>query len=265
MSLRKRHIIRGMMAGAIILLLPSCRGILEDLYDEAPSDNPEIVTEGKLYVDASDWNKWHYIDFASESKENPDSVVTRVVTISIPSVADTDILPSDEKPASGSPGLYTYWYDVYGSGLDKREFRSFIPTEAQKDADQWMIAVHRNNVRTNVGAVAMTDYTDIASVPDNDEYLKSLSYKKDEWDESNVWVSQDQMLLGLIGNQGITVNKTLSSWLRVDIPPTPPKFTLNNRVFILHTADGEYYAIQLEDYRSLTNVKCCLTINYRSL
>lgn len=71
------------------------------------------------------------------------------------------------------------------------------------------------------------------------------------------------MLLGLIGNQGIDINSTLSSWLTIDIPPMPPAFTLDSRVYILRLDDGSLAALQLENYQSNTGTKCCLTIKYR--
>ncbi|MDE6714946.1 MAG: HmuY family protein, partial [Muribaculaceae bacterium] len=65
------------------------------------------------------------------------------------------------------------------------------------------------------------------------------------------------------GNQGILVNNVLSTWLKVNLPPIPPSFTLNNKVFIIKTPEGRFGAIQLENYQSSTGVKCCLTINYK--
>ncbi|MBQ8056332.1 MAG: hypothetical protein IJ270_05925, partial [Paludibacteraceae bacterium] len=59
------------------------------------------------------------------------------------------------------------------------------------------------------------------------------------------------------------VNKLLSSWITVNIPPVPPSFSFNNHVFILRLKDGTYAALQLENYISPTGKKCYLTINYK--
>ena len=71
------------------------------------------------------------------------------------------------------------------------------------------------------------------------------------------------MLLGSVPSQGIAINKVLSSWLSMEIPPMPPSFSLNNHVFILRLKDGTYAAIQLENYLSPKGVKCWMTINYK--
>lgn len=82
-------------------------------------------------------------------------------------------------------------------------------------------------------------------------------------DENEVWDSQSQMLQSLVPSQGIKLNRVLSSWLKMIIPPMPPQFVHNNHIFILRLADSTYAALQLEDYLSLTGTKCYLTINYK--
>ena len=78
-----------------------------------------------------------------------------------------------------------------------------------------------------------------------------------------MWIDQDRMLLGIIGNQGTAVNTVLSSWLRIEIPPMPPAFTPDSRVFVIRLGDGTMGALQLADYQSAAGVKCCLSIKYR--
>jgi hypothetical protein len=85
----------------------------------------------------------------------------------------------------------------------------------------------------------------------------------DEWNETDVWTVQDKMLLGLIGNQRMKVNNVLGNWLRMSIPPIPPVFTMNSHVFIVRFGDGTYAALRLKNYIGPTNVKCCLTIEYK--
>ena len=88
-------------------------------------------------------------------------------------------------------------------------------------------------------------------------------FKPDEWSETDVWVDQSRMLQSLVGNQGIKINKVLSSWLTVNIPPIPPDFTSNNHVFLIRFKDGHYAAVQLENYMNSEGTKCWLTINYK--
>ena len=230
--------------------LSACHGILDELYDK-PSDDV-ILKEGQLYVDASSWTDWYYLDLADTEKG--------FVKKEISQEGDQQ---SMSPPSSKTEGLYTYWYDVFGEGLSKHEFRSFTPTEKQPEPESWHIAVHRNNVRTNGGAVYETSYTSINDLPESSEAFADATFTEDEWNELDVWTIQAQMLQGLIGNQGIKINPVLSSWLKVSLPPVPPVFTLNNHVFIVRFEDDTYAALQLENYQNAAGVKCHLIINYR--
>ena len=226
--------------------------MFDDIYDE-PEENVDVKKE-QLYLDASSWADWYYI--------NLNATKDKVVKMTIPTEA-VDASHRVSPPPLGTAGLYTYWYDVFGDGLSEHEYRSFSPTAPQPEPDEWHIAVHRNNVRTNGGAAYETPYTSMKNLPPSSEAFADVTFTEDTWNELDVWVVQSQMLQGLIGNQGIKVNPVLSSWLRVSLPPIPPTFTLNNHVFIIKFKDGTFGAIQLENYQSPTGVKCFLTINYK--
>lgn len=247
-----------------MLLLPSCEGIMAGVYDE-PADGEEVRTaEGQLYVDASDWSMWYYLDLpalAESVSENPDyNTSSAWVPLAVPA---PEAAETSEVPQQGTPGVYTYWYDVYGAGVSRFEYRAWAPAERQPEPESWSIAVHRNNLRTNGGAITRTDCDDIDALPLTHRYLETLEFSADEWNETDVWINQDRMLAGIIGNQGIEINRTGSAWLRIDIPPMPPAFTIDRSVLVLRLADGSYGALQLRDYQSAAGVKCCLTISYR--
>ena len=230
--------------------LSACHGILDDIYDDPSND--VTLKEGQLYVDASSWTEWYYIDLLDTNKE--------WVSMSIP----TEKLPTLSPQPSAlnpQPGIYTYWYDVFGAGLSNHEFQSFTPTAEQPEPEKWHIAVHRNNVRTNGGAAYETSYTSMSELPESSEAFADATFTPDTWNELDVWTIREQMLQGFVGNQGIRVNPVLSSWLKLEIPPVPPAFTLNNHVFIVRFDDDTYAAIQLENYQNAAGVKCCLTIN----
>lgn len=253
--------VNGILTGIVMaVVLTGCEGVFGGIYDE-PDNSGEVTVNGTLYVDASDWTQWHYLDLhqladsvAADSTYNT-SLAWR--TFDIPTEPLTDPAPGDRN------GIYTYWYDVFGAGISVNEFRDFYATAPQPEPESWTLAVHRNNVRTNGCEAAATGLTDIDKVPADSEYLEGLTYRADEWNELDVWVIRERMLSGLIGNQGLEVNPVLSSWLRVDIPPMPPAFTMNPEVFVLRLPDGTHAAIQLQDYVSSEGVKCCLTIKYR--
>ncbi len=242
------------------LLFTACNGMFEGVYDE-PKEESAVTASGQLYIDASDWTKWHYIDLkevaegaASDPDYNPSGAW---VTLDIPLEKTADTAVPEQ------PGIYTYWYDVFGEGISKYEFRESYATEAQPEPKNWSIAVHRNNVRTNGGSAAATEFTSIDRLPSDPAYYESLDFKADQWNERDVWTIQEKMLLGLIGNQGIAVNEVLSGWLTINIPPMPPAFTHNPTVYVVKLADGSMGALQLQNYMNSTGKKCCLTINYK--
>lgn len=257
-SLLNMHKVSTMVA--TLMGLSSCSGIFDNVYDDPPEEEA-ITMAGQLYVNASDWGVWHYIDLnevneaTSENESfNPSSLWQH---FEIP-LSETE----STEPDNGECGIYTYWYDVFGEGISKNEYRDFYPTARQPEPERWSFAVHRNNVRTNSGEVARTNFHSLDELPAGTKWTESLIFTKDAWNEKDVWTIQDRMLLGLIGNQGIEINNNLSSWLTIAIPPMPPAFTHSDNVFILRLADGTLAALQLENYQSATGTKCCLTINY---
>lgn len=248
------------IAGAGALLLVACNGLFDNMYDEAPEEVTPAA--GQLIIDATSWANWYYVDLPALKSlaDNGDSAaLLKAQTEFEPYPIPMELTGQDD----GRTGQYTYWFDVFGEGISKSEFRTFTPTDAQTEPEEWTFAVHRNNVRTNGGAVYETTYTSFAELPETSDAFADVDFTADEWTENKVWDSQDQMLLGLVPSQGIEINTPLSSWLTLDIPPMPPAFTRNGHVFLLRLKDGTMAALQLEDYISPTGTKCWLTINYK--
>ena len=244
-------------------MLSGCEGIFNGVYDE-PVTETRSTSAGHLYIDASNWRQWHYIDLkalAERSASVPEFNTSSLwVTMDIPTV---DISSDVSDGKNDRAGIYTYWYDVFGAGISNTEYRGFSPTESQPEPEQWTFAVHRNNVRTNGCLVAETDFTSISQLPVDSDWTAVLSFAPDEWNQTDVWTLQDRMLNGIIGSQGILINNVLGRWLRMTIPPMPPIFEINRHVFILKLPDETFAALQLEDYISSNGTKCCLSINYK--
>lgn len=248
------------IAGASALMLVACNGLFDNMYDEAAEEATPAA--GQIIVDATSWTNWYYVDLAelkSLTDQGDSASLAKAQTEFEPYPIPMELTGEDD----GTTGQYTYWFDVFGEGISKSEFRSFTPTDAQTEPEEWTFAVHRNNVRTNGGAVYETSYTSFDELPESSDAFADADFTADEWTENKVWDSQDQMLLGLVPSQGIKVNTVLSSWLTLDIPPMPPAFTRNGHVFLLRLKDGTMAALQLEDYLSPTGTKCWLTINYK--
>ena len=149
--------VNGILTGlTMAVVLTGCEGVFGGIYDE-PDNSGEVTVNGTLYVDASDWTQWHYLDLhqladsvAADSTYNT-SLAWR--TFDIPTEPLTDPAPGDRN------GIYTYWYDVFGAGISVNEFRDFYATAPQPEPESWTIAVHRNNVRTNGCEAAATGPT----------------------------------------------------------------------------------------------------------
>lgn len=241
----------------LVAALSSCDGVLDGLYDSDAGGGGKASGEsvsGTIYVDASSWTDWYYIDL-------------HAIRDSILKGADPDTdfrpYPIPTEPTSSFDddltGIYTYWYDIFGQGIGNCEYRSSYPTLRQEEPASWDFAVHRNNVRTNGGGVLQTSLKDINAATGSLEG----TYVEDAMNETDVWTIQAQMLQCLIGNQRISVNSELSRWLSVQIPPIPPAFTHNDNVFILRMKDGTHAALRLANYLSPTGTRCCLTIEYK--
>lgn len=261
------------VAALTLLMLTACNGIFDGIYDH-PDDTPTVTAKGQLLINATSWTDWYYVDLEQLQQlaaEADDSALLAAQTTFTPYPIPMEASGEADATEAGHAGAaqeekagqYMYWFDVYGEGISKNEFRSFTPTAAQPEPAAWSFAVHRNNVRTNGGAVLETPYTSMDQLPESSEAFADQTFTEDEWTENAVWDNQDQMLMCLVPSQGIRVNKVLSSWLSMTIPPFPPQFALNSHVFILRLKNGKYAALQLENYLSAKGVKCWLTINYK--
>ena len=244
-------------------MLSGCEGIFNGIYDEPESETRSTI-DGHLYIDASNWQEWHYIDLRAVAErvfECADFNTSSLwETIEIPTLG---ISEESYERNNERAGIYTYWYDIFGEGISNREYMGFLPTESQPEPEQWTFAVHRNNVRTNGCQVAETDFTSLSQIPEDSDWVSTLTFTPDEWTQTEVWTVQDRMLNGIIGNQGIYINKVLSGWLKMIIPPMPPVFEINRHVFVLKLTDGTFAALQLDDYMSSSGSKCCLSIKYK--
>lgn len=244
--------------------LASCEGVFDWVYDQPPSDDTPTPVQGQFYLDASDWKTWYYLDLPSATdKVKEDSlhdVSKDIVAMPIPfeATGDEETIRGDHHRS----GQYMYYFDVFNEGISKNHFTSFTPTAEQIDPDKWTIAIHRNNVRTNACGAYETTLTDISLVT-HEMAIAVSEWQEDTWSENVVWDDQSTMLSCYVPSQGIMINRVLSSWLEMKIPPMPPAFTMNSHVMLLRLSDGTFGALQLVDYLSATNKKCCLTIKYK--
>lgn len=247
---------------AILTIATSCDGMFDGIYDE-PSSN--VAAENQLVIDAQSWTDWYYLSFDSlqmyaegDDKEAFENYKTHFTPYPIP----LDSTGTVSTP-NHDTGVYTYWFDVFGEGMGHNELRAFRTTKRQPEPANWDLAFHRQNVRTNGGSVLETNYTSFDELPASSATFTGAEFTPDEWSEKDVWADESQMLLSLIGCQGININKPLSSMLVVNIPPMPPSYDINNHIFLIKLKNGNMAAIQLQNYMNSAGKACYLTINYK--
>ncbi|MCF0220640.1 MAG: HmuY family protein [Muribaculaceae bacterium] len=219
------------LATVIVILLPGCEGILGGIYDLAESDNTfgEGFHQGAspnrctLQIDATSYDEWIYIDLHTK----------KIQRMPIPKTLNEEW--------DGISGL-TYQL-VEGTSYTQL---TSINTDCQPQPDDWDFAIHHFDVKTNNGAAANT--------------VDSIFYA-DEWTNNQVIVDMREMMGMKIGYQRSLVNKTLSSWVTMDISSPPPVYSASGDTYILKMQDGGQAQMRLESYISPKGTKGFLTID----
>lgn len=249
------------LAAGILPILTACEGLFGGIYDDPPEAPPAVVREGQLYIDASAWTTWTYIDFDALTASDTPDLDAAICVMDIPSEGTGP--QQTEHPDTELPGRYNYWFDVFGVGMANTRLEYFLPTAQQPEPDRWDIAIHREVARTNGGTVFETALSSMDDLPPTSAAFARETFTPDTWSERDVWVWQDQLLMGITGCQGIAINRTLSDWYTCNLPPVPPTYEMNDHVFIVRLEDGRCAALQLVNHLSPKGTKCCFTINYR--
>ena len=94
---------------------------------------------------------------------------------------------------------------------------------------------------------------------------ETKTWVEDVWTTDQVWDDNSKMMDCYVPSQGIALNPVLAKWLSMYIPPIPPSFTFRPAQYIVKTADGSQFAVELKNYISNEGKKCCFTIKYRKL
>lgn len=194
------------IAGAASMgLLSACNGILEGIYDEPDNENNTgFENEGEIFIDATSYTQWVYIDFSEQS-------------------------------------TVTLGYD--------------------EDAPQnWDIAVHRYDVKTNGAKVVETNYSDfdeaITATIDEAELVSDI------WTTNQIVIDMSTMMDGYLGYTESSYNPELSKWLNVDTSTMPPIYTPSGKVYIVYLPDGTRAGVKLLNFMNDMQVKGYMTIQY---
>ena len=221
----KKTILLSLAATMTLLLCASCKS---DKDEPKPAPNPsqkELVVK-KIVVDASDYTKWVYINFAKGE----------VVSVSTP---ETDL--------SWDLGLHRYDFKTNGgtSGKGKgaaarttqKDLKADIPTP--KDSD-WTL--------DREGMLLMKFGV-------NKDGKHDIEYKKQS---ANFLLTSEPKGEG---GQGC-LNKGIISMSMASMPPT---VTIDPSVFLVRSAAGEIVRIRVLDYQSATKKSGHITLEYAML
>ena len=194
------------IAGAASMgLLSACNGILDGIYDEPDNENNTgFENEGEIFIDATSYTQWVYIDFSERS-------------------------------------TVTLGYD--------------------EDAPQnWDIAVHRYDVKTNGAKVVETNYSDfdqaITATIDEADLVSDI------WTTNQIVIDMSTMMDGYLGYTESYYNSELSKWLNVDTSTMPPIYTPSGKVYIVYLPDGTRAGVKLLNFMNDMQVKGYMTIQY---
>ena len=220
-----------MMGAAALVLLPSCNGSFDWVYDKAPADEeqlpddqPSIVGRsyrGTFVVNATSYTQWLYID------------LDRVTNGLTPGIDTVQIVKDDA-------GIWT--------------------SDESSASQDWCIGVHRYDVRTHDGSALMTDFMSIDELLAYGQ-LPEGTFTADVEDAQHITTDLSQMMSGYVGYETGHYNPIIT-WVDVDTSNPPPVYTPHYNVYIVRTSDGKYAALQLKDYMNASNVKGYLTIEY---
>lgn len=222
--------------------------MFDGIYDEPVRDealqmgfNP-TVQEGRytLILDARKYDEWIYLDLHRLAIERYPIPATQ----------------------TGEWDGRSVWarYNVQGSRYTLLEERQ---VDTQAEPEQWDMALHHFDVRTNGGSVLQTGYTSVDALPQSAASFASEEFRPDEWTRHQCIVDFSGMFDYNIWYQASPVNLVLSDWVRMDFSTPPPKYEASRRVYLLRMQDGTVAALHMKSYMSEAGTKGILTIDVK--
>lgn len=129
----------------------------------------------------------------------------------------------------------------------------------------WHIAIHRYDVKTNGGAAYETTYTSLdelkADLAKGAYTLPQASdFTADE--EGRITTDMSHMMEGYLIYDTCYINKVVGRWLNVDTSTMPPIYTMTGRVYLVKMADQSLAAILFTAYRHPKNGSGYISFDY---
>lgn len=127
--------------------------------------------------------------------------------------------------------------------------------------ENWDIAIHHYDAKTNGGSAARTTATTFQPISDGGAYTVG-EYESDVWTNDRIAIDLSDMFNGNIIYQESWCNMALSSWMSVDIKIMPPTYVHSGNVISVRNADGTEVLLRLANYVNAKGAKGYLTLEY---
>ena len=149
---------------------------------------------------------------------------------------------------------YTKW--VYIDLSERKATTVEIGEEHKSEIpDNWDIAIHRYDIKTNEGAAYQTSYTSFDALKASGKLPDDKDFVKDEWTTDKIAIDMSGMMEGNIVYTDSYYNSILSTWLNVDTSTMPPIYTMSNQVYLIRLKDNTYAAIRFTNYTNAKGIK----------
>ena len=157
---------------------------------------------------------------------------------------------------------YEQWAYINFHTMEVENVKITLDEEGQPnftEPEEWDIAIHRFQAKTNGGAAIETSYSTI------DEFLASGTlptgeYSEDEWSDQTIIVDLSGMMSGNIKYCPSYVNNVLTSW--ISSSGMPPVYTTSDKVYVVRLKDNTFLALRLESYMDNSGTKGYMTYSY---
>ncbi len=143
---------------------------------------------------------------------------------------------------------YTQW--IYFN-LKDGSYTSLLYSEKENLPEDWVLALHRYDCKTNSGAALETSYTSLSALIDaisSGAYTCPLDEAFTQDEEAEIVVDMRDMMNGNVGYDTDQLNPVLSQWIVEDISQMPPIYTLSGKVYLIRMTDGTFAAVLFTGY-----------------
>ncbi|MBR6106256.1 MAG: HmuY family protein [Paludibacteraceae bacterium] len=127
------------------------------------------------------------------------------------------------------------------------------------EPDEWDIAIHRFQVKTNNGSAIETVYTSIDDLKKAGQ-LPDSTFMSDTWYDKKVITDLSGMMSGNIKYCPSYVNDIVGRWITSS--GMPPTYTTSEKVYVICLEDGSYAALHFDSYMDNEGTKGYITCSY---